>query len=116
MFIFFLGRPKNISSEIKPSYTWKLKGLCALDSGLPRWRISRSELGDGVQASEAFVRLELAKSKAEARRLIKGGGARIDGVQIQDENLVIISDFFSSNPEVMLSAGKKKHGVLELTF
>ena len=64
--------------------------------------------------ADFFVRLELVKSKAEARRLIKGGGARLDGEAIKDETFVITLDLFSK-PEIMLSAGKKKHGIVELS-
>jgi tyrosyl-tRNA synthetase len=52
--------------------------------------------------------LGMTASKGEARRLIAGGGARIDGASVSDENLVISA---SSSP-IKISAGKKKHGLL----
>nr|MBP6580931.1 tyrosine--tRNA ligase [Sphingorhabdus sp.] len=55
--------------------------------------------------------LGLAVSKKEARRLISGGGARVDDVQIQDENHMI-----AAGPEpIKVSAGKKKHGMLHFS-
>lgn len=64
--------------------------------------------GDGIGIVDALVGLGLATSKGEARRLIKGGGARIDGEKVNDEDVVIrVSD----NP-VRISAGKKSHGLL----
>jgi len=57
---------------------------------------------------DALVALGLAASKGEARRLIKGGGARVDGAKVEDEALVIA---VAGDP-VRISAGKKAHGVL----
>ncbi len=55
---------------------------------------------------DALVGLGLAASKGEARRLIAGGGARIDGEKA-DMDVVIPVD-----GSVRISAGKKKHGLL----
>ncbi|WP_116235028.1 tyrosine--tRNA ligase [Parasphingopyxis lamellibrachiae] len=57
---------------------------------------------------EALVGLELVASKGEAKRLVKGGGARIDGEQVSDLGTVISV----GTAPVRISAGKKKHGVL----
>jgi tyrosyl-tRNA synthetase len=59
---------------------------------------------------DALVGLGLAASKGEARRLIKGGGARIEGEKVSDEAAVVT---VGATP-VRLSAGKKAHGVLTL--
>lgn len=57
---------------------------------------------------DAMVELGLVASKGEARRLIRGGGARIDGEKVGDENATVSA----GNEPVRLSAGKKKHGVI----
>ncbi|MBR0551380.1 tyrosine--tRNA ligase [Stakelama marina] len=57
---------------------------------------------------DALVGLNLCASKGEARRLIKGGGARVDGEKIADEAQIIVV----SGSDVRISAGKKKHGLL----
>jgi len=54
------------------------------------------------------VALGLVTSKGEAKRMIKGGGARVDGQQITDENHVILI----SDQSLRVSAGKKSHGLL----
>ncbi|WP_157217016.1 tyrosine--tRNA ligase [Flavisphingomonas formosensis] len=64
--------------------------------------------GGSIAIVDALVGLGLAASKGEARRLIKGGGARIDGEKVSDEALVVT---VGTEP-VKLSAGKKNHGVL----
>ncbi len=57
---------------------------------------------------DAFVELGLVASKKEARRLIDGGGARLDGVAIDDATLTITP----ADAPQRLSAGKKKHGLV----
>ena len=57
---------------------------------------------------DALVALGLAASKGEARRLIKGGGARVDGEKVVDEALSVTV----GEAPVRVSAGKKHHGIL----
>jgi len=63
---------------------------------------------DGIGVIDALVALGFAASRGEAKRLIAGGGARLDGNAVNDETLRIVLD----RPEARLSAGKKKHGIL----
>jgi len=70
---------------------------------LPRLVVS-GEVG----VVDALVGLGLAASKGEARRLIAGGGARVEGEKVEDDTLVIRVP----NDPVRVSAGKKKHGLL----
>ena len=58
-----------------------------------------------VTILDALVGLGFAASKGEARRLVAGGGARIDGEAIAD-------DAAMAGPGARISAGKKRHGVL----
>ncbi len=62
---------------------------------------------DGIGLIDALVGIGFAASRGEAKRLIAGGGARIDGEAVSDEALHI-----PGGGEVRISAGKKKHGVL----
>jgi tyrosyl-tRNA synthetase len=57
---------------------------------------------------DALVGLGFAASKNEARRLIKGGGARVDGARVEDEGLILAV----RNEPVRVSSGKKNHGLL----
>jgi len=57
---------------------------------------------------DALVGLGLAASKGEARRLIKGGGARIGAEKVTDEAMVVS---VGAEP-VRIAAGKKHHGLL----
>lgn len=62
---------------------------------------------EGIGLIDALVGIGFAASRGEAKRLIAGGGARIDGEAVSDEGLHI-----PGGAEVRISAGKKKHGVL----
>ena len=61
-----------------------------------------------ISLVDALVGLGLTASKGEARRMIKGGGARIDGEKVSDEAALVT---IGALP-VRVSAGKKLHGVL----
>ena len=63
---------------------------------------------------ELFVSLELGKTKSEVRRLVDGGGAKLNGQKIDDPRLVVRSETFGEGGEIKLSAGKKRHGIVEL--
>ncbi len=57
---------------------------------------------------DALIGLGFAASRGEAKRLVAGGGARVDGAVVDDENRVIAL----TGGEVRISSGKKKHGIL----
>jgi tyrosyl-tRNA synthetase len=57
---------------------------------------------------DALIGLGLAASKGEARRLIKGGGARVGADKVSDDSLVVSV----GDEPVRISAGKKHHGLL----
>jgi len=61
-----------------------------------------------ISLVDALVTLGFVASKKEARRMIQGGGARVDGATVSDENAQISA----SEGPVKISAGKKKHGLL----
>ena len=77
--------------------------------GLPSVVIPADEFGAGLPAFALLVRAGLAASNGEARRLIRGGGARLDDVVIADEGLLVLP-----KPEQKLSAGKKQHVLVRL--
>ena len=75
---------------------------------LPSIEVSREELAAGVPAFRLFERAGLAKSGGEARRLIRGGGARVNDATISDEAQVVsLADL--RGHAIKLSAGRKQH-------
>jgi len=71
---------------------------------LPRVEVAEAS----ISVVDALIAAEFAKSKGEARRLIKGGGARVDGVKVED----VEQEVALAGAEVKLSSGKKKHALL----
>jgi tyrosyl-tRNA synthetase len=62
----------------------------------------------GLAMVDALVGIGFAASRGDAKRLIAGGGARVNGEAVTDEAYHIAADA----GEVRISAGKKRHGVL----
>ena len=72
----------------------------------------RTDLEAGVAAFEMLHRAGLCASGGEARRIIKGGGGRLNDTRIDSETrLVTLGD---TTPEgiIKLSAGKKRHALV----
>ena len=64
-----------------------------------------------IKFIEALRILKFVNSNGEARRLIKGNGAKINDIVINDENYSLSKEDFN-NGYVKISSGKKKHGLL----
>ncbi len=64
---------------------------------------------EGITITDALVGIGFAASRGEAKRLVAGGGARLDGEAVSDENHRIAL----THGEMRISSGKKKHGVLK---
>jgi tyrosyl-tRNA synthetase len=86
----------------------------AAAEGLPTVEISAARFGDGggVAIVELLVTSGLAPSKGEARRLIKGGGARLDDAVITDEAALVHA---ASGTTLKLSAGRKRHALVRVS-
>ena len=80
-----------------------------LGDDLPVLEMPASDLERGIPAFDLFRRAGLATSGGEARRLIKGGGARVNDKQVKDENAPIGADALNADGAIKLSAGKKRH-------
>ena len=83
------------------------EGSMATD--LPSIEVAADELRDGVLLFKLLRRAGLCQSNGEARRLIKGGGARVNDKSVRDEMAKVSIDDLTSDDVVKLSAGKKRH-------
>jgi len=83
-----------------------------LGEELPTIDIARGDFDAGIPAIELLRRSGLVASNGEARRLIKGGGARLNDAVLEDENRRITSADLNADGVVKLSFGKKKHAIL----
>ncbi len=80
--------------------------------GLPQTEVSADE-ANGMEIITALNKVGFATSNGEARRLIRGGGARLNDAQINDETKTLSPDDFIDG-KVKISAGKKRHALLVL--
>jgi tyrosyl-tRNA synthetase len=78
-------------------------------AALPQIALPRDRFATGVGVVELLRRAGLAASNGEARRLIRGGGARVnDRIVADEEQLVALSDL-DRDGVLRLSAGRKRH-------
>ena len=77
------------------------------NSDLPREVVPSAELDAGKPVVDILIELCFAKSKGEARRLIKGGGARLNNVKVGDEEATIGEEDVIEGRVLLLAAGKK---------
>jgi tyrosyl-tRNA synthetase len=81
---------------------------------LPAATIERARLESGLPIYEALREAGLAASNGEARRLIRGGGARLNDQPIADENRAVTLADLTAEGHIKLSAGKKRHALLRV--
>ncbi len=77
--------------------------------GLPTVEVDLSDLG----LLTALVAAGFANSNGEARRHVKGGGVKINDVQVTDERMILTVNELSDDGAIKLSFGKKKHALLK---
>lgn len=77
--------------------------------GLPTVTLPRARLSEGVPAFALFKDAGLAASGGEARRLIAGGGARVNDEKVENDAQMISLAHLNADNAIKLSAGKKKH-------
>lgn len=80
--------------------------------GLPTTDVPRAELEGGIALFALLARAGLAGSNSEARRLIKGGGARVNDVAVNQETAELNTDAINDDGVIKLSAGKKRHALI----
>ena len=80
--------------------------------GLPTTEVPRAELEGGIALFALLARAGLAGSNSEARRLIKGGGARVNDIAVQEETVEVDASAINDDGVVKLSAGKKRHALI----
>lgn len=108
---------RDCLTQIHQTVENMFKGAGESTDGLPRIFVDKTDLeGDGKRLADLFLELELTKSKKEARRLIAGGGAKLGEEKILDEMAALTLEDFENGEktEIVLRAGKKRAGVVEI--
>ena len=103
------GQQAAIAAAASARATFEVGGFAP---ELPTVAVRRDDLANGIAAFEMFTSAKLAASKGEARRLIRGGGARVNDRVVKSETeLVTLADVDPSG-HIKLSAGRKRHALV----
>ncbi len=103
-----LCRSPKVANKISSSSA-NLFNKLQIDDTLPSIKVDISE----ISIIDALKKLNFLNTNGEARRLIRGNGARINNIVVNDENYTLnIKDY--ENGRAKISYGKKKHGLLIL--
>ena len=81
---------------------------------LPTVELPRAKLKAGIAAFELMHEAGLADSKNEARKLIKGGGGRLNDKPIAADTLMVSEGDLDSDGMLKLSAGRKRHVLIRV--
>jgi tyrosyl-tRNA synthetase len=99
------GREAAEAAEETARKTFE-EGVAASD--LPSVDIAADQWAEGLGVLTALVEAGLSKSTGEARRLVQGGGVRINDEAVSDWRATL-SDTDLKDGAAKLSAGKKRH-------
>jgi len=102
---------ENAEKAASTSEQTFVQGMAA--EGLPTVDIARSEIESGLGFLSALVTSGLASSNGEARRLIKGGGVKINDKTISDERGALDTAHINDDGAIKISVGKKRHALLK---
>lgn len=104
------GESAATSAQDTAQQTFEAGGAGA---GLPEFPVEKDKVSNGLTLIEVLRLTELCSSNGEARRLVKGGGAKLNGEAITNESQPIDLGNFVDG-QLKVSAGKKRHAVLRL--
>jgi tyrosyl-tRNA synthetase len=80
---------------------------------LPTITVPAADLRIGIPAFRLFALAGLAVSNAEARRLIRGGGAKVNDEVVSEEGQLLAADLLREGA-IKLSAGRKQHRLVKI--
>ena len=79
---------------------------------LPEVTVPGVDLDEGIAAFRLFTLAGLCASNGEARRLLRGGGGRINGQRVEVEDQNIGREALDADGAIKLSAGRKRHALV----
>ena len=106
------GNPVDVGASVEPGPPQASANVTVAD--LPGIEVSRSRLDEGIPVYDLLREAGLAKSNSEARRLIRGGGARVNDERFRDETGTVGPDELSAGGAIKLSAGRKRHALVRV--
>ena len=83
-----------------------------IGNDLPTLTLTAQDVGDGISIVQLLVKSGLAGSGKEAKRLISDNGAKMDDAPLTDAGMIV--DALALASPIKLSAGKKRHALVQL--
>ena len=77
---------------------------------MPSFEIDAGQLASGLPVLALLTGAGFAESNGEAKRLVKGGGVRVNGDVVKDPQATV-SDADLQDGAIKISAGKKRHAL-----
>lgn len=105
------GRNAALAAAEAARQTFEEGRVAAAD--LPVYEVAEADMAAGIPVFRLFAEAGLVKTNGEARRLVRGGGARLNNDVIQDENKLITQQDMVDGA-IKLSAGKKHHVLVKV--
>ncbi|RCL04925.1 tyrosine--tRNA ligase [Acetobacter pasteurianus] len=105
------GRNAALAAAEAARQTFEEGRVAAAD--LPVHEVAEADMAAGIPVFRLFAEVGLVKTNGEARRLVRGGGARLNNDVIQDENKLITQQDMVDGA-IKLSAGKKHHVLVKV--
>jgi tyrosyl-tRNA synthetase len=85
-----------------------------ISENLPKISLLEKEFKQPVYIYDLIVKIGFSNSKSEARKLIRGHGVKLNQLVVKDELYELLLEDVSDN-KAMISVGKKKHFIVEVT-
>ena len=85
-----------------------------ISENLPKISLLEKEFKQPVYIYDLIVKIGFSNSKSEARKLIRGHGVKLNQSVVKDELDELLLENVSDN-KAMISVGKKKHFIVEVT-
>ncbi len=81
--------------------------------GLPEFTLPKASLNDGsLNPRMLLMETKLAESGGDAKKLIQGGGVKINDVTVNDPTMVISTSHLNADGVIKLTKGKKHHVIV----
>jgi tyrosyl-tRNA synthetase len=88
--------------------------LLDIFSDVPSTTIPRGEINKGLPIQDLLVRVQLAKSKGDAKRAIEGGGVYLNNERVSDLALVVAERNLLDGAIFVLRSGKRNYHLVQL--
>ena len=86
----------------------------SISENLPKISLLEKEFKQPIYIYDLIVKIGFSNSKSEARKLIRGHGVKLNQSVVKDELYELLLEDVSDN-KAMISVGKKKHFIVEVT-